>query len=367
MERGQSIRQRVGNAIVALQIGDATHQRLEHVGLGLRLLLVETGTVASGESDSVRDDAVVPSICPVLSAQLSDAAEELDRDMRRVGTALDSLVEDARSLRELGILTYGSSGQSDVAFIRELEDQVRQASAILERFGATREETSQVFGSVSDATASLAQHLATVRSLEADIRIMGLNATLKCARVGSEGRALGVVAQELRAYANLFATEADALMGEVRGIASASGSLTQKDRELDPIAGIAETMVAALSVFREVGAGLERTLRELDSDGGQVVHLLEEGLASLRAREEICAALGRATEGFADLMRSHRGGQRGGCARLSDGAERIAAATEHSYTMERERLVHHRFFGATKPRSLSGSRPATASLDDALF
>ncbi len=363
-QRGDLIRQRIGSAIVALQIGDATHQRLEHAGRGLDLLLQALARIAGDAPHTDQRDGLIHSLCPVLSALLSDAAAEFEGDMRQVATALDSLAEDARALRQLGVTTYGSSEGGHRAFISELEAQVRQASALFESFGRTHAETNRVIGSVSDATGSLSRHLATVRSLEADIRIMGLNATLKCARVGREGRALGVIAQELRSYANLFATEAEALMGEVDSIAAASGSLSHRDGGgADAIATITQTMAASLSRLRTVGEVLERTLGELDEDSGRVAQLLEETVASVRGRDEIGAALARAVEGFADVAR----GFEGGSSELPAAAEQIVAALEHSYTMASERLVHRRFFGATRPSTALESGPEAAALDDVLF
>jgi len=361
--RGDLIRQRIGNAIVALQTGDATHQRLEHAGLGLHLLLEELRPAASEASEADRREHLARSICPAISALLADAATELDRDMQSLGEALNSLAADARSLHELGTDTFGSGRRDGAAFVAELEDPVRQASGLLQSFGEAREGTSEVIAAVSEATGSLSRHLASVRSLEADIRIMGLNATLKCARAGTTGRALGVVAQELRSYANVFETEADALMTEVGEIGIASRSLSTKEDGTRSIAEIAEIMASSLSVFRNLEATLERTLSELGEDSVRVVRLLDETVASVRGRDEIRAALARAIGGFAEAALASDAPGAGPWPE----ATAIADALERSYTMSSERLVHARFFGAMRPQSALRAATETPALEEALF
>jgi len=51
-----------------------------------------------------------------------------------------------------------------------------------------------------------------LRELEADIRIMGLNTTLECGRLGVPGRPLSAIAQELRDCGSRTASHAAAAL-----------------------------------------------------------------------------------------------------------------------------------------------------------
>ena len=367
-ERSELIRQRVGSAIVALQIGDATRQRLEHAGHGLGFLLE---ALASAEVDGSIEKSnieqrhdLIGATSPVFSALVSDAAAHFEHDVRSVTGSLGSLATDARALRQLARSTYGASERNHQSFVVELEEQLSQALVLFEGFGRARNEASEVIGSVSGAAESLTGHLDTVRSLEADIRIMALNATLKCARVGEEGRALGVIAQELRAYANFFATEAGALMSEVASVGAASRTLSQTDgNDTASLSTIAETVTISMSQLRKVGAALDASLGGLEDDGARIELLLEETVASVTGRDEIRAALARAAAGLSEIVQ----GADAQLSELSPAAQEIIAALERSYTMASERQVHGRVFGTTRLLATSDRSLAPEVVDDALF
>ena len=237
------VHQRICDAILALQIGDITRQRLEHADVASPW----PPKLRCSEADAQRLFATLAH--RLQSAQLVDAAQYFDRDVRQVIESLNKLADEARALRTLGDAAYGATGRSGGSFIAQLEGQISEALALFESFETAQAEVADVTATVSDATAGLCGHLRTVQSLEADIRIMGLNTTFKCARIGREGLALSVIAQELRDFANGFAKEAGALMREVEAVAGISSVLTR---------GTAEDQGAMASGGHPGDAGLAR-------------------------------------------------------------------------------------------------------------
>ena len=175
------VHQRICDAIMALQIGDITRQRLEHADAVLGLVT----EAPLAEADAQR--LFVSMAHRLQSAQLVDAARYLDRDVRQVIESLNKLADEARALRALGDAAYGAAGRNGGSFIAQLEGQISEALALFESFETAQAEIAGVTATVSDATAGLCGHLRIVQSLEADIRIMGLNTTFKCARIGREG------------------------------------------------------------------------------------------------------------------------------------------------------------------------------------
>ena len=119
----------------------------------------------------------------------------------------------------------------------------RAAIALLEDLRGAQTEGDSVMSGVLATTKALERNISAIQSLESDIRLMGLNTTLRSGRLGNEGRALTVIAQELRTCSNLTATEADAdltfaVVGdyasghEVELVQQLNGNL--KERPLDP-------------------------------------------------------------------------------------------------------------------------------------
>jgi hypothetical protein len=215
--------------------------------------------------------------------------------------------------------------------------------------------------SVRDAAEILCDHLTTVQSLEADIRIMGLNTTLKCARVGPEGRALGLIAQELRAYGNEFAKEAGALMGEVESPSQITGSMVAREADAAPlIAAVMQAMNDALLNLRQVGQTLDDTLSALDRDSDRVVILLEQTVGSIGEHD----AIGRTMREAANSLREMSLAGDLPLADLTPRAEQMLDLMARGYTMANERVIHDRILGRS---SRAVPVVAESEMEDMLF
>ena len=106
-----------------------------------------------------------------------------------------------------------------------------EVSALLDDATGARREADAVVVSVSQATGRLVGHTSTLRSLEEDIRIMGLNMSLKCGRLGTIGLPLMVIAQELRAYSSHIATESGAVTVHLDRMMAIAKSLSDRAAE----------------------------------------------------------------------------------------------------------------------------------------
>jgi len=367
------IAKRIGDAVMALQIGDITRQRIEHVDYALGLL-VETPLSETGgprpPSSGTEDEPSVGLYCRIQSAQLTDTADEFDQEVQRTLTALRELAGDAREILRLGHDAFGAQGNRQGTFLGELEEEVGEVSKLLDSFRAARTDADRIAASIADATTRLVIHISAVRSLEADIRIMGLNTTLKCDRLGTIGRPLAIIAQELRLYANEIASEANDVMTDLDQLVVIAGALsgrTQDGRAVD-IASVADVMTRSLARLTTAGQTLATALATLERDGHAVAASLQETAAHTSTHEEIgrtlrsaAAELTRVTPGLDEEF-----------AVASPQLDRLLEKIAASYTMKRERAILDRLAPGRSPRNdsalppLSGAAPA-ADLDDIFF
>ena len=213
--------------------------------------------------------------------------------------------------------------------------------------------------SVAEAADGLHEHLRTVQSLEDDIRIMGLNTTLKCARLGSEGRPLGLIAQELRAYGNEFAREATALISEVRHLTDITGSFVSSQPDsVGLVASVTQAMTDSLTSLRQVGQTLDNTLATLERDSERVVTLLEDSAAKLVSSDGIGSMLRNAADSLRAVAPDDAP-----MPDLTPQALQVLDTMARTYTMANERIVHERVLG----RSGNAALAATADLENMLF
>ena len=363
-KRSERIRHQVRCAITALQAGDITRQRLEHAEYALSL-------VTDQPPDPSGDTALTPeerqefatTTCRLQSAQLSATAEEFERNRRRIAGSLTAMAGEARILRSLAASTYGSAEHDQGTFIGDLEAQVGAAISLFEDYRTARAEAAQAMVSVSVAAESLCEHLRTVQSLEDDIRVMGLNTTLQCARVGPEGRPLGLIAQELRAYGNEFAREASALIDEVERLTTITGSFSAREPAAAAlVTSVMDTMRHSLACLQESREMLDDTLASLDRDSLRVVTLLEQTAAEMSANDAIGEALRRAAERLEAIAPSD------GLPLpyLAPFAERMVEMIARGYTMASERFIHDRILGVSG-NARHAEAVAQPTLEDMLF
>lgn len=368
-ERSESVRREVCSAVMALQAGDITRQRLEHVDYALGFLTESAASLTNTRLQGLTSQAALTedeqqafavATSQLQSAQLSDAAQEFERHVRQITTSLSRLATDAGALRTLAGSAYGASDQDHGTFIVELEAQVGEALALFADFGRSQAESADMMASVAAAADRLCEHLRAVQSLEADIRIMGLNTTLKCARVGPEGRALGLVAQELRACGNGFAKEASALMEDVESLAQITRTLGSKEADAAP--AIAAVMQEALSTLQQVGQTLGDALSGVERDSDRVVTLLKQTATDLESHDAIGKAMREAAANLATCAPA--GDLR---AVLAPRGEQMLTLMAATYTMANERVIHQRLLG--RSCGTASEKPAVGQpeMEDMLF
>ncbi len=283
-ERAESVGRRVAEQIVALQLGDATRQRLEHVAFGARLL------------------AAMPGPCDLVSrvlvAQLRDSADQLQAEGGQIEHGLAQLSNNARAIGALGAAVRAEGEGGDDSFVATLEADLRQTATLFAELRAADAATEQRMRSVLEAATDLAGRLADVQSVEQDIRIIGLNAALKCGRLGTGGRALAVVAQELRACGGRFAGEAAAVLAELGRLRSQAGGLLDPARAArhSGLAEAAEGMLSAVHDLQRLECGLREGLVQLQADAAEVGDLVQAALDRFAVCREVATQIRQAAD-----------------------------------------------------------------------
>lgn len=338
-ERAASISRKVAEQIAALQLGDIVRQRLEHVVTGILLL---------------REQPEGGGLAPrVLAAQLQDAAATLETEGEQIEIRLTQLAADAIAIDQLGTDIQAEAADRPDSFVTGLGADLRQTTMLLAELRAADGDTEQRIRSVLDATGVLADRLADVQSVERDIHIIGLNAALKCGRLGSAGRALAVVAQELRACGHRFAAEAAGVLEELGRLRSQAAGLLDPERQLQhaALAQAAETMLAAVGQLHRLEGELQQGMAQLQSDADHVAHLMRDALEQFAVRQSVTALM-------RDSARQIGSWGAAGAADATSLLERIAA----TYTMTREREVH-----ASLAPLPEAARADASDADDFLF
>lgn len=355
-ETGRVSRQivgRIANAVMALQVGDATRQRLEHIEAGLDSLctLVETG--ADGP-------AARSAIGGLQAAQLAAAVMAFENDVTEAGDALRDLAADARAIMAHSHDVYGKAGGRSP--LTALSRAVRDGAAVLADCEAERSKLEAVATAVQATVEVLLGHVGAVQEIEANMRLVSLNAAVKCAQLGPRGAALNVIARQLRELTGETVSAAEAAMSglhEAARLARSFGEAANGDAA-GRLGRLEQEATAALTLLETVDRSLAEALATLNRDGPKVIDLLGQAATRFIAQSTISETMADLQLRLVELCPEAPG---------DVPAEVVTALIQHRtrYTMDAERQIHDRLYGHLRAAEPELAAAEEAALDDIFF
>ncbi|WP_235523781.1 hypothetical protein [Caulobacter sp. Root487D2Y] len=330
----RDVQKKVGGGLAALQIGDITRQRIEHVQAGLQFLAEVAVPLSPGQRQ--RTEAFVHRL---LAAQLAATADDFHRDVSRIGVNIAGMASDASEILRLRDLAYGQSEGAESGFLRNLESHVGQALGLVGDMTAGEQAAEDVSRSAAEAARDLTARITGIQTIRADVQMMALNTTLKCSRIGETGKPLAVIAVELRQHAIHLEKSAAQTLNLLEDLSSAAEAPSQPDVIDDPKGGAAAAATVlggAVARIAKAGDGVENDLAAVARQGADVVDMLRRAAERFDFHRQIGSVLDQAA---GDLM------DEAGEPQVPDedivGVLRpLMSRLAKQYTMAQEREVH---------------------------
>lgn len=349
----RKIAEAVGGAIISLQAGDSTRQRLEHVCHGLGF--------ASGSSPSLVPEPVASedgarAICQLQAALLRDAQREFGGDIGQIVRALTAILHDAGSVVGHGRALFGGEEGGSSSFLTRIKQTLAHASTLIATCESAGHAVDEALGIVEDTLAKFRQAIAGLAEATVDITLIGMNAGLKASHLGSRGSAFVVIANELKATADQVSAGAGRLKPVLDSIERSAHELKELRVQGDPTQ-LAKLEPQILQALREVEAGNERLgelMSRLADEGAEFEGLMNSAQGLMTSLGEASATLPAVA---ARLETASAGAQR-----PQPQAQDQAMLDDlfARYTMERERDVHREFLQTLGLASIATARPVEA-------
>lgn len=346
-----AIRNRVGAALGALQIGDITRQRLEHVVTALEML-AQDSLGAVGERHVLR----------LLAEQLADTADDFDRDGRSLIAALDAVVPDARALQAM----HGRGGSAgDTDFLHDLEASVARIEAITRRLRGADTETAAAATTIVGLVGAMSERTMLVRRLQRHVQQLAFNIGLKSRRLEQTNGGIIVAADHIRAVASKLDIVATGITAALDALDTVGGAIRQAGADpaaVDP--GV--VLRASIDAIRAGAIQSDHAVEAAGDAAIQVLDMLTRTAAALRDTVDSAQAIRALAARFAA-----RGGEgAGGAPDAEEGLFALLPRIAALYTMASERTVHQRHLlpGMASVEAIA-PEPAGADdlFDDALF
>ena len=348
----------VSESVASMQFHDIVRQQVEHVEEAFedvrRMITASDLLDAPGEGEMEGDRLLAAESdagkARELLGWLQDVgdlqASQLDHAVSRFSEAVQNLIENMKAIGDnvmsigeemAGVLTDEREGEP---VLERIESSAAEVTASMRAFTVQGEEISGLMAGVAETIGEMAEFVEGIEEVGAEIELISLNASIKAAHTGDEGKALGVLA------ASIQRLSMDA-MDITREVSEELRRITEGSRRLEAQAADyvkTEDLEKLVARQEETTAGL----KELN---GQVVDLFEEVSGESRKLGSQMLELAEGTD-IHRTVGADLGAVREKVSRLILDAEEVAPHADEQarserlkellgrYTMEAERLVH---------------------------
>ena len=352
-ETGRVSRQivgRIGSAVMALQVGDSTRQRLEHVEAGLDCLAEIVG------GDEALSVEALTAISPLEQEQLRATAADFAGEVGEAEHALQALASDAGTIMARSRNLYGD-GDNEASALTVLSAQLRVATEILRDCEMERSKLEAVAAAVQQTVSILLGHVAAVQDIESNMRLVSLNAAVRCAQLGPRGASLTVIASQLRELTTETVVAAEAAMAqldEASALAGAFGAAAGGDNA-GQIGRLEQQANHAMTLLTRLDEGLSAAMESLNADGPKVIGLLQAAARGIDGQSRLAENMDDIALQIAALSSDAMPDE------LTAELLLVLERLRKTYTMEAERQIHTRLFGGASAAPVE--EPASDDMD----
>lgn len=355
----RDIQLKVGKALMALQIGDITRQRIEHVQLGL-----EVTAKMQREADLSEEgrDRAERRLLHLLADQMADIATDFETEAAKVMKGLAGMAQDTAQILIVHDLV-DASGQG--GGLRGLENSLGDAGILVEDVTAAMANAHRISSGTVSAVEALTHRVDAIQRVKRDIQQMAINSSLRCNRLGEIGKPLSVIAIELSSHAGHLEEAADQTLGSLKTLSDLASDMdvsTHKDDKVD-----AARLNAVRGRLRQAADVVEHDLAGLGSHSEATAQSLSSAIDQLSLKED----LGDALNAVALALAEAAGPAVDDMTDILDVVHEAMGEIGRCYTMARERTIHaaHAVADATEdaPKPVMAATDATEEFDDILF
>lgn len=356
----RNVHSRIGAIVSDMQFGDITRQRLEHSEAALGMLgsvLAQDRKVMDADIADADLPLLAEAICTLHATQLDETSKQFKTHKQGIDSSLRWV---SQRLQEVRAGAEGiHSAQDGSSFLMEIDHDLEKVSAVVSHFDESVNATEAAMRQVVSAANAAVAALNSLGEVVIDLNIIGLNASIRCGNVGMKGKALDVIAQELRGYARQARASSDGIVERLAEVIQLAESLAvDRSGFLDELADLRTWLEEAVERLRQAGGETGWVLTHIQESANGLAASIAEALTrfdTLGVVERDLLDTAVRLRAVADSVRPSMT-----IGELQDERRRVLGFLAAHYTMASERDVHRLITGEMQ------NAPAPAVADDDL-
>jgi hypothetical protein len=352
-EQYTSFRRATEAIVMSLQSEDITRQRVEHILEALRR--IDDSLDAGANTDSCAG------VLALQTSQLSGTRDLLAKSIHSIHEGLLSLESHIQELEDRTASLVKQMDQEGPSFSQAIDAGLSAVSSVSRQCSMSVQATVSLVDSALPSIEAMTKAASALEDIEASIRLISLNATIKTAHLGSDGAAMGVIAHELHSIAQNSEHDIHIMLDELSAISDALNKIVKEES----LSGDTKMICEGDGALKKELAGLPQAVGEWSR--GMAAEL--KGVVGLAAALRSELAQGREITDRAsnipklfdnELQRFDEALGRLGHTRetaVTAAAGLGAGELLGLYSMQSERKLHAEVFGAhpREPESLNPS------------
>ncbi|GAB6035645.1 arginine N-succinyltransferase [Fundidesulfovibrio butyratiphilus] len=337
----------VSEAVLSLQFHDIIRQQLEHVAEHSEEVRQE---VLAGLKDPNAQDSqgeIAPWLHSALllqRSQLGDARVRFAEAMEKLEQSLSDISAQIEAIStRSGEL--GGAGEGKQGVLQVVEGGVTGVVESLKEFTGMGERMATVMTGVKTSIEQMAVSATEIEEVGSEIELIAINASIKAAHTGEEGKALGVLAsaiQKLSLEAAVQTNKVMELLAEVDGHSEEMVRLSSRHVEQAGLDQVFENLRSQIASLRGLDVQVGQSSKTMRARGAALAEEVAQSIESLSFQDELIVSMTAAEERLQNAVELMIPVLPPGGANLE--SPRLKAMLDR-YTMEAERLVHQSVLG----------------------
>ena len=343
-ELSGSISKSMSDIVASLQFHDITRQQLEHILAALQDCVSIADTVFASEdylsdTENHRKAGEIYHLILIQNAQVQNSQDELLRAIDTITSGLTAVQESTISeVRRLKIFAEGAGSRNKENQLNRLTDSFLKIPEMLGKVNLITDELKTSVQSVLPLVNELLLFSEQIDKISAEIKLIALNASVKAARAGIEGRGLGVLAdaiQELSVDAEGIIHSIMSILEKVKEKTTSHASLLNENDGSESLQTITEQITANVGYFRTMDQNVLSGLEQMNKSVQELDTQIANALKSLHLQTVVSSSLSAASSHLSNIA---------GIIEAEFNLEHVTAADlkrlRDNYSMEREREIH---------------------------
>jgi methyl-accepting chemotaxis protein len=320
-----------GNRLVRAAVGDGTGDRIPlriHVGavrrhpaVGIRVEQEEIRCRIEAQREAIlaemagtieREGRAAVDEVATQAAMMIGNSEKMAAASFRVGTVAEEVVAAACAAVENADGVVSASARLSDA-VEDIDRQVNQVSSMIGAAALDSKSAETTTQSLGSAVAHIRQFTTAIAAIATQTNLLALNATVEAARAGSAGKGFAVVAREVKGLAvqaGKSANEVAKLIAEIRiatdaAVAAVSGG-TKRIQEADRIAAdVSKAVKQQSAATREISRNVSDATTSARDVAERTAIVSGDSQVTLSVAMEVCTtaqSVSKCVESLSTIM-----------------------------------------------------------------